>query len=110
MLRRWHRWAAIPAGLFLFFIALTGVALHVDMILSGHAPPGSAAPSTAVPATAQKADYHFILQDLHAGYYFGWTGRITSILAGLSLLVLAVTGLQIWWRMRRTGQRNLYWN
>lgn len=172
--RRWHRWAAIPAGIFLFFIALTGVLLHADMIRLGQHPPGhepglkrevQSLPTDTVlatmigrladrvrasgtPVTELKvnlagpritltagaggppgapelkldaltgaqivappppADFHYILQDFHAGYYFGWTGRLISILSGLALIILSISGLQLWWDMRRRGKKGIYW-
>ncbi|SFG42421.1 PepSY-associated TM region [Novosphingobium sp. CF614] len=175
-MRRWHRWLALPAGLFLAFVALTGTLLHLDMMRLGQHPPGSDTgplpPVQPIPDDAQlatmitrladaarrdpsvkvqslqinlagpavtlvagaggppgspqiklvaasgrrivdpppPADFHYILQDLHAGYFFGWPGRILSVLCGISLLVLALTGLQMWWDMRR-GRRSksLFW-
>lgn len=174
-LRKWHRWIALPAALFLLFIAATGILLHADMMWHGNGPPGSepmpeptlqpipsdtdlaamiamaadaarrnpevtaaklqvnlagdritvgvgdgspfggimldAATGEAIAPPAPPADYHYVLQDLHAGYFAGWTGRIVSILAGLCLIVLAVTGLQLWWSMKRRGKkRGLFWN
>lgn len=174
-MRRWHRWAAIPAGLLLFFVALTGVLLHLDMIRVGQHPPGhDPNPPKAVvamptdrdlalmigrlAAAARKepgfkpqsltidltppqpvlvasagqgpegkqirfdavsgqrinlppplADFHYVLQDIHAGYFLGWTGRILSILVGLALIVLSVTGIEMWWTMRKRGQKGIYW-
>lgn len=176
VMRRWHRWLALPAGVFLFLIALTGVLLHLDMMRLGQHPPGHE-PSRPVPAQPmpsdaelarmiariadaarhqpglgarnlqvdlsgdritlvagtggppgspqikldaktgrvvidplRPADFHYILQDLHAGYFFGWTGRILSVLCGLSLIVLSVTGLQMWWDMRRRRRKPaLFW-
>lgn len=174
LMRRWHRWAAIPAAVFLLLIAGTGVLLHLDMMRVGLPPAGSEQeppPEVQIPsneelaamiaqladaaraqdevavtsfqinlsgprptlvagaggppgsaqvkidaATGERiidppppADYHYILQDLHAGYYFGWTGRILSILCGLALIILCVTGLQVWWYMRTRGRKGLYW-
>lgn len=173
LLRRWHRWIAVPAALFMLFIAATGIALHADMMLHGQTPPPAGPPGPAevqpVPSDAELAammatlakaardnpdlgitslqvqlagksvrlsagtavfgqgitidavtgnvietpkpaeDYHYVLQDLHAGYFAGWTGRVVSILAGLSLLVLSVTGLQMWWTMKTRGKRGLFW-
>jgi uncharacterized iron-regulated membrane protein len=175
-MRKWHRWAAIPAGVFLFFMALTGVLLHVDMMRLGQSPPGHDIPGSksALPIPndaelaamigraanaareedtvvfksikvdlsapraiviaepigptnsqqikldaitgariidpASPADFHYVLQDLHAGYFFGWTGRILSLISGLAVIVLTVTGLQIWWNMRRRGKKGIYWS
>lgn len=173
-MRKWHRWAAIPAGLILLFVSITGVLLHLDMIIAGQSPPGHEPPMRiaprALPSNAKLAEmigkiadvarrhpdqqvvmltinlsgprvtlsagtggppgspeitvdadtgqrivvppqpgYHYVLQDLHAGYVFGWTGRIISVLCGLALAVLAITGLQMWWDMRRRGKKGLYW-
>lgn len=175
-MRRWHRWVALPAGLFLLFIAVTGVLLHLDMIRLGQKPPGhdeaGPAATAPIPSDAELAvmiarlavaarnetsikvrvlqvdlsgrdvvltagaggppgspqikldattgrrivepppptDFHFILQDLHAGYFFGWTGRIISVLCGMALIVLAISGLQIWWDLRRRRKKGgFFW-
>lgn len=175
-MRAWHRWAAIPAGLFLIFISLTGVLLHLDMMRLGQNPPGQAPPQQEViqpipsdadlqgmikrlagaarrdrsvpvkslqielagpritliagagraPGSPQikldaasgrqivdpapPRDFHYVLQDLHAGYFLGWTGRVLSVICGICLLVLGITGLQLWWTMhRRRRNRAIYW-
>ncbi len=41
------------------------------------------------------------LQDLHSGRFFGTIGIIVLDIASALLLILAVTGLIIWWRSRR---------
>lgn len=174
--RRWHRWVALPAALFLMFVSTTGLLLHLEvsrtaaMGAAGAPPPGL--PATNLPnghavaammervidEAKQEPDFtvvsvslsltpglvvataadgigpearrieidastgerivarpdpmerHFFLQDIHAGYRFGWIGRLVSILCGISLLVLAVTGLQIWYDVfRRRKKRNLFW-
>ncbi|EQB12857.1 PepSY domain-containing protein [Sphingobium lactosutens] len=165
-LRRWHRWVAVPAAIFLGLIALTGVLLHLDMIRLGERPPGAdqeaRRPRQPIPADADlaamvvraataaraergldvrtiqvnldgprvtvsagpggppgtpqllidartgqrivarppPASFHYVLQNIHAGYVFGWAGRIVSILSGLSLLALSITGIQLWRDMR----------
>jgi len=66
--------------------------------------------TTPVP---KRADYHYVLQDLHAGYFAGTAGRIISAFAAISLLVLGVSGLFVYVgmfvRRTRNGQRNLFW-
>lgn len=174
-MRKWHRWAAIPAGIFMFIIALTGVLLHLDMIRVGHSPPGhedqapppvqpmpaageigpimaranaviaahpeipvtqvtlnlkgpavtveagaggplgspmlkiDAASGKLIPQPPVEPDFHNVLQDVHAGYIAGWTGRIISILRGISLIVLSITGLEMWWTMRKRGKKKGLW-
>jgi len=41
------------------------------------------------------------LQDLHSGRFFGTIGIVVLDIASALLLILAVTGLIIWWRSRR---------
>lgn len=176
LLRRWHRWFALPAGLFLLVISATGVLLHIEVlwtanILAGKRaelaaqsaplPDGQAigammervlneakrepefsattisltfskgrvvgAAANGIGPDAKRIEIdaltgdriapgpdpmalHFLIQDIHAGYRFGWLGRLISIFCGLSVLVLAITGLQIWLDLRRRRKdRALFW-
>jgi uncharacterized iron-regulated membrane protein len=58
-------------------------------------------------------NWHFILQDLHAGYFMGQTGRVISALLGLSLTFFSLSGLWMYYDMfrRRAKQnrKNLFW-
>ena len=58
-------------------------------------------------------DWHYIMQDLHAGYYFGLFGRIISCLLGISLIVLSITGLNVYLdmhsRRKKQGRKGLFW-
>ena len=45
-----------------------------------------------------------VLQDLHSGRFFGVIGIVVIDLATVLLLILAGTGLVIWWRSRTPGQ------
>lgn len=84
---------------------------RVVLVAGAGGPPGSpqikldAATGERIVEPPPPMDFHYILQDLHAGYYFGWTGRILSMLCGLAMLVLSVTGLQMWWKLRRPHRR-----
>lgn len=177
LLRRWHRWVALPAALFLMFIASTGLILHVESVWTANvmaqraaAVRGSTTPlpddraiaemvrrvldeakrepgltttsislsfingrvvgaaSDGIGPTSKRIEIdaltgerivndgvdpnvvHLFIQDIHAGYKFGWLGRMISILSGLSLLTLAITGLQVWYdAYRRRKTRTLFW-
>jgi uncharacterized iron-regulated membrane protein len=182
-MRKWHRWIATVAALFVAFVTITGALMHVDMFISGVPPPGSepkvpfsgklaktldgqdlAAMTARAVATAstqrpdlkvsrieialkdgkavvtlggvaadepslkldgqtgnplpppppKKKNYHYVLQDLHAGYFLGMPGRILSTLLGLSLLVLSVTGIKLYIdllrRRRQSGRKGLFWD
>lgn len=45
-----------------------------------------------------------LLQDLHSGRFFGVVGIVVIDLATVLLLILAGTGLVIWWRSRNPAQ------
>lgn len=87
----------------------------ITLVAGAGGPPGSpqlqidAATGQPIASPAPPADFHYVLQDLHAGYFAGWSGRILSVLCGLALMILAVTGLQLWWTMRKRGNKGLYW-
>lgn len=52
------------------------------------------------------------LNRLHSGEAFGDGGLVVAMFWGLSLIVLTVTGLIIYWRMRRPGReglRRVFW-
>ena len=69
--------------------------------------------SVMPPPPAAEASWHYILQDIHAGYFLGTTGRIVSTIAGLVLLFLAITGFKVWWDIWRrrvgAGRKGLFW-
>lgn len=80
--------------------------------------PGSAiwSSSQAAPAAVQKAilqqyrgeslSLERLLLDAHSGRIFGPVGVIVYDLLALLLGSLAFSGLVLWWRARRNGQRN----
>ena len=41
------------------------------------------------------------LQDLHSGRFFGTPGVVIVDVASLLMLILAGTGLMLWWRSNR---------
>lgn len=65
------------------------------------------------PLPPQEKGWHYILQDIHAGYFAGTVGRIVSTLAGLGMLLLSLTGLFVYlnlFRRRfRMGRKNPFW-
>ena len=169
--RRWHRWIAFPAALFLMFVAITGelVALTEffgedearreatrDLVspvtiqspatawsepiqrafavaerTAGNAPVDEVrvqfkgeqptitlflgrptggedkrvvvnARTGALIGVEQYVDKPF-LHRLHSGEAFGDGGLVVAMLWGLALLALTISGLVIYWRMRRRG-------
>jgi uncharacterized iron-regulated membrane protein len=66
-----------------------------------------------IPPLPRPANYHNLLQNLHAGYQFGLAGRLISVALGLSLLVLSVTGftvyLDMFKRRQKAGKKAVFW-
>ncbi|MFK8018171.1 MAG: PepSY-associated TM helix domain-containing protein [Pseudomonadales bacterium] len=60
-----------------------------------------------------KRSLHTLFILLHTGKYYGMTGLIVIMLAGLVLLVLSVTGffvyLDMYRRRSHSGKKNLFW-
>jgi uncharacterized iron-regulated membrane protein len=68
------------------------------------------------PATGQTFGWQVdeTAKQIHRGDYFGLSGRWMSLLSGLSLLYIAVSGtimyLDLWKRRRKKGRRALFWS
>lgn len=66
-----------------------------------------------LPPPPKKTDWHYILQDIHAGYFLGTFGRILSCLLAISLFIISYTGLQIYIdlfkRRKKIGRKGLFW-
>jgi len=121
-MRKWHRWITLFVGLFMFWIALTGVGSHVAaMYARGSvfedeaaeraeraareaAPvqqPGAAAPAPAKPEVNDKRKLVGLLHHLHSGEAFGPAGTVISLICGLALMFFAVSGLWMYVQMFR---------
>jgi uncharacterized iron-regulated membrane protein len=42
---------------------------------------------------------------LHIGYFFGTTGKVITVLLGMSLVVFSGLGILLWWRTRHIGSK-----
>lgn len=178
--RKWHRWIAWPASIFLLFVACTGVALAVterfgaaeaareaarldvspmkvgapnDSLLMALRAAFAAAQDSANGAPLDRIEVQFkgerpaiafftgkpdggedrkltmdletgaligiesyadkpFLNRLHSGEVLGDGGLMLAILWGLALIVVTISGLVVYWRMRRagaTGIKTLFW-
>ena len=105
MMRRYHRWLATIAGIFLLWISVTGVLTQAGRIYAGTQPkPAAAAPAAgpehAPPPPSPTRKFVKFVTDLHSGESFGLTGQLVSLAAGLAMVFLAISGLtmyiQIW--------------
>jgi uncharacterized iron-regulated membrane protein len=125
-MRKWHRWLSVFFGIFLLWIAATGVLSQVGSLVNNGGfedeakeqaqraaaeaatPPGFVCPETmnCRPKPPEKAGNWNVglLHHLHSGETFGPAGVVISILSGLSLLFFAFSGLWMYiqmWRNRK---------
>jgi len=117
-MRKWHRWLSVCFGLFLFFIASTGLLSQAADLWGSWGP--SAQPTAAQVAIAQPpegfvcpdewscsppsnatgiAAWKSFFHHLHSGEEFGLGGVIISIMSGTALLFFSGSGLWMYWRM-----------
>ena len=114
-MRKWHRWLAVFFGVFLFFIATTGVmSQFADLKAEGEKPAASAVPAgfvcpetmTCRPKPAKDSARALVgyLHHLHSGEEFGPVGTVISILSGLAMMFFSLSGLWLYvamWRNRK---------
>lgn len=66
------------------------------------------------PKPAWRVQLHHLLKDMHRGSIIGLPGRLLSLIAGLSFIFLAGSGLwlfiDIWLKRRRSGRPGLFWS
>ncbi len=131
-MRKFHRWLVVFFGVFLLWIAGTGVAMQLVDLFGGedHAPAASAKAAGAAitpaalahdddhpaPVEAPKAkrppDWHHTLQHLHSGETFGPLGTLINTLSGMALLFFAFSGLWMYirmWSHRRSKDHKPAW-
>lgn len=129
-MRKWHRWLALFAGIFLVWIAATGLVGQVISLAGGEhhdGPPTTTAPnhiksditSLDTQQQAKKEQkgppddlYHFVI-DLHSGNYFGFYGKTISAIFGAVLFFFALSGMWMYFDMFRKrkhiGRSRIFW-
>jgi len=108
-MRQWHRWLSVLFGIFMLWIAVTGVLSQVGSIANDQRP---AAPRAAAPAgfvcpetmvcrpKPQPGGWNVgFLHHLHSGEQFGPVGVAISLLSGFALIFFAVSGVWMYVRM-----------
>ena len=121
-MRKYHRWLSVLFGIFLLWIAATGVMiqfaeLRADSEKAQHEPPSAEAVAGAIrgapagfvcppaltcrptPKPNVAHDWSEWLMHLHSGESFGVAGTAISILSGLALLFFSFSGLWMYTRM-----------
>lgn len=127
-MRKWHRWLSVFFGVFMLFIAVTGVLSHAAALW----PSGTAEAATAIAPPAgfacpegwrcmppRTSDGGFasltgFFHHLHSGEEFGPLGVAISILSGFTLIFFSISGLwmyvQMWRNRTKRGlNRRLFW-
>ena len=131
-MRKYHRWLSVIFGLFILFIAVTGVVTQgARLYASGEqeraraAQPFAAAPAATAPVakapeaprppqTPLKQFTHFVTE-LHSGEEFGLAGQLVSMVAGLALIFFAFSGMWMYIQMyrrrshRHSHPRRIFW-
>lgn len=120
-MRKWHRWLSVTFGVFLLWIAVTGVMSHAVALMpdSGpraEAPAGFTCPDTMIcrpkPAPDSTRAWLGYLHHLHSGEEFGPAGSIIAILSGLAMVFFSLSGLWMYismWRNRKSRDVKPAW-
>ena len=136
-MRKWHRWITVFFGIFMLFIALTGLGSHfAAMYARGSvfeteersAPPPAQASKAGAPAqansSAPKAEggrpapssarrLVGLFHHLHSGEFFGPAGIVISLLSGFALVFFAISGMWMYIQMflnrRGRGRGEIFW-
>ncbi len=121
-MRKWHRWISLFFGVFMLWIAATGVLSQVVPFVqrggfeneaaeqpqpAAVAPAGFVCPETMTCRPKPPGNGRSIvglLHHLHSGESFGPLGVVISTLSGLALIFFSFSGLWLYiqmWRHRR---------
>lgn len=125
-MRNYHRWLSVIFGIFILWIAVTGLlsqfgALYRDAQPAPAAaiPAGLVCPETmtcrVMPDPDSASAWVSFFHHIHAGEEFGPIGTAISILSGFALVFFAISGLWMYYvmyrnrgRRHRTGSR-FFW-
>jgi uncharacterized iron-regulated membrane protein len=127
-MRKYHRWLSVLFGVFLLWIAITGVLSQIVPLvqrggfeneaqekaeraeaLARATPPGFVCPETLTCQPKRKGGSIVgLLHHLHSGESFGPLGTIIATLSGLAMIFFAFSGLWLYVQMwRNRAQRGL---
>lgn len=118
-MRKWHRWLSVFFGVFMLWIAATGVLSQVaDLWPSGA--PAAAEQAAATPPPGFQCPEGWrcqpprpeggmrslvgLFHHLHSGESFGPVGTAISVLSGIALMFFSVSGIWLYvqmWQFRK---------
>lgn len=123
-MRKWHRWLSVFFGVFLLWIAATGVLSQVAVLwpvaetAPVEAPAGFECPEgwRCNPPRNETGirSWTGTFHHLHSGETFGPIGTAISVLSGLAMLFFSFSGLWMYirmWTNRRSNKLNggMFW-
>jgi len=126
-MRKWHRWLSVFFGIFLLFIAITGLLSQwaalwpvagpsAAEIAAQTPPPGFECPEgwrcSPPRAAGGPRSLTGFFHHLHSGEEFGPVGQAISILSGLALVFFSFSGLWLYakmWAERRSRKAKHRW-
>lgn len=122
-MRKYHRWLSVLFGVFLLWIAVTGVLSQIVPLvqrggfeneaaeraeraeaLAKATPPGFVCPETMTCQPKRKPSVVGLLHHLHSGESFGPLGTVIATLSGLAMVFFSFSGLWLYiamWRGRK---------
>lgn len=118
-MRKWHRWLSVFFGIFIFWIAVTGVLSQAaelwpsgsaEQSAAAVAPPAGFACPEGWRCMAPRAEGEGfgslvgLFHHLHSGESFGPLGTAISVLSGLALMFFSASGIWLYvqmWRNRK---------
>lgn len=104
---QFHMWSGIGIGLYVLLVSVTGsIAVYRNELYEAAtpAPHAGADVATAVPRGIRMVSG---LLNLHDELFLGDTGRRINAIGGLMLVVLALTGIVVWWPGIQAWRRSL---
>ncbi len=129
-MRKWHRWISVFFGIFMLWIAVTGVLSQVAVLW----PAGASSPETVAAATPPEGwvcpegwrcmppredatgirSMVGLFHHLHSGESFGAMGTIISVLSGFALIFFSISGIwlyvQMWTNRSKRGLKGgMFW-
>lgn len=119
-MRKWHRWLSLFFGIFMLWIAATGVLSQAAALWPAGAPDAAARAAAAPPAGFECPEgwrcmpprgngggmrsMVGLFHHLHSGETFGPIGTVISVLSGLALVFFSISGIWLYvqmWRFRK---------
>ena len=107
-MRKWHRWLVVFFGVFLVWIAVTGVLSQVvpwfvakPKPSASAMPAGFVCPETLVCRPKGGTSGVGLLPDLHSGASFGPIGVFVATLSGFAMVFFSISGIWMYVQMWR---------